>query len=64
MYKIDTSTTYKKKPHTEKPPVNEYFVLGVFFTWRQQDKDNVRDFSTDQVYINKLGDNCTTFIIQ
>eukprot|EP00088_Acartia_fossae_P009362 TRINITY_DN1451_c1_g1_i6.p1 TRINITY_DN1451_c1_g1~~TRINITY_DN1451_c1_g1_i6.p1 ORF type:complete len:285 (-),score=66.59 TRINITY_DN1451_c1_g1_i6:67-921(-) len=22
---------------------------GVFFTWRQQDKDNVRDFSTDQI---------------
>lgn len=22
---------------------------GVFYTWRQQDKDNVRDFSTDQI---------------
>jgi hypothetical protein len=22
---------------------------GVFYTWRQQDHDNVRDFSTEQV---------------
>ena len=27
-------------------------VLGVFYTWRQQDKDNIRDFSAKQVYIN------------
>ena len=30
-------------------------VLGVFYTWRQQDKDNTRDFSAKQVYINIKG---------
>ena len=34
------------------PSILNINVLGVFYTWRQQDKDNIRDFSAKQVYIN------------